>query len=219
MESIALIFDHDGTLVDSECLHFQCWQEVMGLFNIDITEQEYIQGHNGIPTLQNAEVFVRQYRLSETPESLAARKQDLFKRRSVTGAPKLMPTVMDTLALARSRGFKMGIATGAGREDLDRSIVAHGLSECLDVTVTRSEVPNGKPAPDVYLLACERLGVAPQQSFAFEDTAAGVAAAKAAGLTCIAIPNDYSKQQDLSSADQLCISLMEAYRYVIEQLG
>jgi len=71
-----------------------------------------------------------------------------------------------------------------------------------------------KPAPDVYLLACDRLNIDPSDAIAFEDTAAGIASAKSAGLNCIAVPSAYSQHQDLFQADQTCTSLWAALSQV-----
>jgi len=109
----------------------------------------------------------------------------------------------------------MAVATGADQSDLARSLQAHQLVPYFKTTASRNEVKAGKPAPDVYLLACERLQVEPEKCCAFEDTAAGIAAAKAAGLYCIAIPNAYSARQDLSQADKSCTSLFDAVEYAI----
>jgi len=210
-----LVFDHDGTLVDSEIAHFDCWRQTMLNHGIDISEQEYIEHHNGIPTLRNAQVFVDTYSLAVTAPKLAAEKQALFERRARVQPPPLMPSVLETLNLARTQGFSMAIATGADAADIARSLKAHDLTSYFTVTATRSDVDAGKPAPDVYLLACERLGLAPTTAVAFEDTAAGITAAKAAGLYCIAIPNAYSAQQDLSQADLVSPNLFEAYQHCL----
>ncbi len=208
----ALIFDHDGTLVDSEALHLACWQQVMSTHGVTVTEQEYIEHHNGIPTLQNAQVFIDTYHLALSADELAADKSALFAVRAERVPPKLMPTTLETLEAASQGGFKTAIATGAGREDLERSMRAHGFHSLVQATATRNDVQAGKPAPDVYLLACELLGVAPAKACAFEDTAAGIASAKAAGLVCFAVPNAYSMRQDLSAADACCENLCAALK-------
>ncbi|RBP51265.1 HAD family hydrolase [Arenicella xantha] len=212
MKTPALIFDHDGTLVDSELLHFECWREVMAEYDVIVSEQEYIRDHNGIPTLRNAEVFIETYSLSLEPAQLCAIKQSLFTTRSLATPSPLMPTVLKTLQAASAAGYPMAIATGAERADIERSMSAHQLAHYFTTTATRSEVTLGKPAPDVYLLACERLQVEPARGVAFEDTAAGVMSAKAAGLICIAIPNRFSMHQDLSQADAQCDCLYAAYQ-------
>ena len=212
MTNPALVFDHDGTLVDSEKLHFQCWRQVMSKYDVDVTEQEYIQHHNGIPTLRNAEVFIETYDLAFSPEQICQEKESLFGEMSLRTPSPMIDTVMDTLRAARDEGFKMAIATGAGINDVERSVKAHGLAPYFDAVATRTDVEFGKPAPDVYLLACERLEANPAESVAFEDTAAGIASAQAAGLFCIAVPNAYSMLQDLSAADAQCSNLWAAFQ-------
>jgi len=211
MQEFALVFDHDGTLVDSEQLHFSCWREIMLKHKISISEAEYIRDHNGIPTLKNAEVFIKNYDLLLSPEQLCMEKQTLFANRSAITPSPLLATVQETLQTARAESFPMAVATGADNKDVQRSIAAHSMTEFFDAVATRSDVKSGKPAPDVYLLACERLKVEPNKAVAFEDTAAGILSAKTAGLLCIAIPNAYSAKQDLSLADAECASLWEAF--------
>jgi len=214
MSKPALIFDHDGTLVDSEKRHFECWRSVLGRHGIDLTEAEYIQHYNGIPTAQNAATMIESYGLEICPENLSHTKQSLFKNQSLLTPNPLMPTVKVTLESAKQQGYKMAIATGAGASDISRSMSAHSLTPYFNAIATRSDVQHGKPAPDVYLLACELLKTSPINAVAFEDTSAGIAAAKAAGLYCIAIPNDYSKQQDLSEADTQSQTLSKAFEHV-----
>ena len=208
---LALIFDHDGTLVDSERHHFEVWRQILGTLGVNFSESEYIRDHNGVPTPQNAATLIDRYSLDIDVKSLCERKNSAFADYASRTPSPMLPTVLETLRLARSHGHKMAIATGADTQDVIRSVHAHGLNPLFDTIATRSEVAQGKPAPDVYLLACERLQAHPHHAVAFEDTQTGIAAAKAAGLYCIAIPNHYSVHQDLSQADACCATLAEAY--------
>lgn len=208
---LALIFDHDGTLVDSERHHFEVWRQILQPFGVRFSETDYIRHHNGVPTPQNAATLIEQHGLDIDVDSLCERKNTAFADYAISTPSPLLPTVLETLKRARSHGRKMAIATGADTQDVMRSVNAHALNPLFDAIATRSEVKLGKPAPDVYLLACERLQARPQQAVAFEDTQTGIAAAKAAGLYCIAIPNHYSLHQDLSQADARCETLAEAY--------
>jgi len=201
MKDYALIFDHDGTLVDSETLHYACWRQTLSEYDVDVSVDEYIQHHNGIPTNQNALVFIETYGLSIDVDSLANRKRALFAEKFLITPPPMLPTVESTLVTAQDDGRKTAIVTGASKEDLLRSVGLNNLDRYVTTYATTSDVARGKPAPDVYLLACEKLSVEPQNAIAFEDTSAGIAAAKSAGLICLAIPNSYSKEQDLTAAD------------------
>jgi HAD superfamily hydrolase (TIGR01509 family) len=88
---------------------------------------------------------------------------------------------------------------------VDTALATARLADAFEAIVTADDVENPKPAPDLYLLACERLGVAPDEALALEDSPSGVAAAKAAGLTCIAVPQ--FAETDVSAADRIIDSL------------
>lgn len=216
MTKAAFIFDHDGTLVDSETLHYECWRRLLLNYDVELTEEEYIRDHNGVPTLKNAENLIDTYRLNTSSEVLADTKRKMFAQRSATQAPDVLPTVIEALRVTQRLGLKTAIATGASDEDLARSLDTHRLFDYFNAVATNGEVSNGKPAPDVYLLACERLSIEPKNAYAFEDTEAGIAAAKSAGLYCVAIPNAYSVHQDLSQADQQCDNLLRAVYHAFE---
>ena len=117
MKDYALVFDHDGTLVDSETLHYACWRQTLSEYGVDVSVDEYIQHHNGIPTNQNALVFIETYSLSVDMESLANKKRALFAEKSLITPPPMLPTVESTLMSALDDGRKMAIATGASKED------------------------------------------------------------------------------------------------------
>jgi len=183
-------------------------------YSVDVSEADYIRDHNGIPTLQNAQFFINENKLAVSATELSKEKQRLFAECSTQAPSPLMNTAFATLQAAQQKGFKMAIATGAGRSDIQRSLEAHKIGHFFDAVATRSDVAHGKPAPDVYLLACDRLNIDPSDAIAFEDTAAGIASAKSAGLNCIAVPSAYSQHQDLSQADQTCTSLWAALSQV-----
>ncbi|TMB57065.1 MAG: HAD family hydrolase [Chloroflexi bacterium] len=108
----------------------------------------------------------------------------------------------------RLRGrARLGLASNSSRRLVDTALRTAGLLGAFDAVVTSDDVDHAKPAPDLYLLACERLGVAPGEALALEDTQSGIAAAKAAGLTCIAVPQ--FAETDVSAADRVIDSLEE----------
>ena len=102
---------------------------------------------------------------------------------------------------------RLGLASNSPRLLVDTALRTAGLTDAFEVIVTSDDVEHAKPAPDLYLLACERLGVAPSDALALEDSPSGVAAAKAAGLTCIAVPQ--FAETDVSEADRVIDSLEE----------
>ncbi len=104
-------------------------------------------------------------------------------------------------------GVQLGLASNSPRFLVDDALATAGLTAAFEAIVTSDDVAHAKPAPDIYLLACQRLGVSPSEALALEDSASGVAAAKAAGLTCIAVP--LFVETDVSAADRVIASLEE----------
>ena len=110
--------------------------------------------------------------------------------------------------IERLRGqVRLGLASNSTRRLVDLALGTAQLTDAFEVIVTSDDVERPKPAPDLYLLACERLGVPPAEAIALEDSASGIQAAKAAGLTCIAVPQ-YA-ETDVAAADRVIDSLEE----------
>jgi HAD superfamily hydrolase (TIGR01509 family) len=114
------------------------------------------------------------------------------------------PGAVELVERLRGR-TRLGLASNSPRALVDTALATARITDAFDTIVTSDDVMQPKPAPDLYLLACERLGVAPQEALALEDSASGVAAAKAAGLTCIAVPQ--FAETDVSAADRVIASL------------
>jgi HAD superfamily hydrolase (TIGR01509 family) len=110
--------------------------------------------------------------------------------------------------VARLRGrMPLALASNSPRSLVDAALVSAQMADTFAVIVTSDDVEHSKPAPDIYLLVCERLGLAPADVLALEDSASGVASAKAAGLTCIAVPQFV--ETDVAAADRIIDSLEE----------
>jgi len=107
--------------------------------------------------------------------------------------------------LREVNGIALGLASNSPRFLVDDALATAGMTGAFEVIVTSDDVAQAKPAPDIYLLACERLGVAPAEAVALEDSASGMTAAKAAGLTVIGVPQ-YA-ETDASAADRVVDSL------------
>ena len=118
------------------------------------------------------------------------------------------PGAVELLArLGELDGVALGLASNSPRYLVDDALATAGMTDVFDVIVTSDDVERAKPAPDIYLLACERLGVEPADAVALEDSASGIAAAKAAGLTVIGVPQ--FAETDVSAADRVIDSLEE----------
>lgn len=111
--------------------------------------------------------------------------------------------VWDVDGVLAGRGVIQGCASSSPRRIVEANVAAIGVAHHLSTVLGREDVAHGKPAPDLYLLAAERLGLAPADCLAVEDTASGLAAAKAAGFTAIAWPNAMTAAMDFSAADHV----------------
>lgn len=212
----AVLFDHDGTLVNSEGLHYQHWQSVMASHGVILSEPTYNTELAGLPTPENARWLVNAFDLDEDISVISQKKHDTTKAFLEDQAFPLMQDAKQVIGFFREAGLKTGIVTGARRIGVMSTIDTYDLYSSIDVVITAEDVRNGKPAPDCYLLALERLKIKPQECFAIEDTGPGVAAAAAAGLTCCAVPNEYSAHHDFSSAVRTFLSLSEVMEWAKE---
>jgi HAD superfamily hydrolase (TIGR01509 family) len=201
----AVVFDMDGLLLDTELLWQRSEEALFARHGIEFTfadklavmgtsyavTRRYFAERLGYPTERGDELVdeLHAFMLAELQREVAARP----------GAVELVE---------RLRGWvPLGLASNSGRELVDVALTTARLADAFDTIVTAADVVAPKPAPDIYLLACERLGVPPFDALALEDSAPGIAAAKAAGLTCIAVPQ--FAETDVSAADHVIESLEE----------
>ena len=206
----AVLFDHDGTLVDSEGLHCRHWQTVLSAYDIDLTEEIYKATMAGIPTPTNAENLLAKHGLRCQPETLVEQKGEATRAFLAVEAFTLMPGAEAAIQRFHGAGFKVGVVTGAGPSGITATLKAYDLARFVDVVVTGADVAESKPAPDCYLLALERLALSAADCAAVEDTEHGVQAARSAGIRCAAVPNAYSAHQDFTSANAVFESMRQA---------
>ncbi len=215
----AILFDHDGTLVDSEASHFQMWERILAVHGIGLTFQEYIQGYAGFPSTDNAQKMISKYpELKMTVDDLiSAKVLATTKYLSKTAFP-LMDGARESIEFFSNLGLKLAVVTGAGREGVSATISAHRLEKYFSTFVSSDDVVDSKPAPDCYLLAAKRLGIDPAECIAIEDTESGVAAADAAGIQCVSVSNLVSGQHDYSKAVAVCANLNSASQWISNKL-
>lgn len=200
MRISAVLFDHDGTLVDSEPTHFQMWQKVLASYGVALSEKQYKDYYAGVPTVANAIDMVSRFAINEVPATLAEAKNSATRTFLSRSAFSLMPGVKEVLSLFRSDGLRLAVVTGAGRNGVQATLRAHSLHDFFETVVSGDDVRQSKPAPDCYLLAIERLGLPPSECIAIEDTEHGVNAATSAGIACLAVPTAMSKHHSFAKA-------------------
>ncbi len=181
-----LVFDLDGTLVDSMPVHFEAWCEALeqvgagGIFGEDVF---YAMG--GRPTKDIVVQLNVEYGLKLDPDTVAFAKKKSFLTR--LDRVTLNTELVDYAREWRGR-VPLAIATGGSRMVVEKTLQLLELSDLFDEVVTADDVANGKPDPEVFLKAAELIGVDPARCVAFEDAAPGILAAQAAGMKVVTVP-------------------------------
>jgi beta-phosphoglucomutase family hydrolase len=181
----AVIFDMDGTLVDSMPYHHQAWVSFLSQKGIDLSPEEVHEKIHGTAF----DIMPRFFGAHITPQqsmALALEKEALYMQLYTPHIAPL-PGLTDWLQVLRTAGIKIALATAADEGNTQFTLQATGIGHFFDALVTSNEVPEGKPSPAVFLRAAQKLGVPPAACFAFEDTYSGVEAALAAGMQVAAI--------------------------------
>ncbi len=210
----AILFDFDGTLVDSEKIHFQCWKQVLSQYGLTIDYETFLREAAGIPALEHAELVTVQYSLGVSAETMVRKAELIYSDMMKLHDIEFMPYAMESLEYFYENGFPMALVTGSIRPQVDPILKEKGIEKYFKTTITYDDVANSKPDPEGYLKAVEFLGFAKEEYLVFEDTANGTKAAKAAGLTCYAIHSDSGLHQNLSHADKIFLNLSEAIEFL-----
>ena len=181
----AVVFDCDGTLVDSEPLARTAWERSLAPYGYAIGDAEYA-GLVGLPYPRVHAHFARRIPALAGPDDVwAAYSERLFAL--IDAALEPFPDALEAIDDLRDRGVAVAVASSSPRARLDRTLAAAGLAGAFAITVAGDEVAHGKPAPDMFLAAAARLGAPPARCVAIEDSAPGVAAGIAAGMTTVGV--------------------------------
>ncbi|WP_343240126.1 HAD family phosphatase [Streptomyces sp. SID12488] len=218
----AVVFDHDGVLVDSIRPDFQACLRVFAEHGVELPAERWgreVCGNTGGYTalfqlLTDPADCTGDARVSDagalvpsregvsrpTVEELRARLEAYWDELLVPANVPLMPGVRELLTRLTARGVRLAVASSADRRWVTRMLAHHGLAGFFETVVGGDDVARAKPAPDVYREALSRLGVAPEHALAVEDSLTGVSAARAAGLRVVAVPTPYTRSLDYGAA-------------------
>ena len=178
-----IIFDMDGTLVDSMGRHINAWQVTCEVFGYPF-DANYIHSLGGVPTLETVEMLNAKYNIQNDVEEVAG-----FKKRASEKLPDIPMLIPDTLAVFNHyiKSHPISVGTGSDRQHAEWLLSHHNIIDQLKVLVTADDVKNGKPHPETFLMAAEAMHVAPEDCVVFEDTEMGQRAALDAGMTCVMV--------------------------------
>jgi len=203
----AVIFDVDGVIVDSEPLHYLSEKEMLSRRGVDLLPSD-VKEIVGRTEREGMEYFRERFRLKDSVKQLYEEKQRIYKR-MLRKSVKPSRGLFELLNALEEEGMTMAIASSAPRENINIVLKALGIEHKFRAVISGDDVERGKPFPDIYLLAAHRIGTEPMDCLVIEDAQNGVEAAKRAGMTCVAVPNEFTRNQDFSAADAVAQSLEE----------
>lgn len=183
----SVIFDLDGTLVDSEPNYYEAGRRVLAAHGVTGFDWAEHTSFIGIGTRETLEILRARYTIDAPLDELLAEKNRIYLElaRASTDVFPEMRTFVERLA---ADGVPMAVASGSSRAAIEAVLAGTGLDAYIPLTVSAEEVGRGKPEPDVFLEAARRLGADPADCVVLEDAPPGAAAARAAGMRCIAVP-------------------------------
>lgn len=211
----AMIFDMDGTLVDSEKLHYEAWKATLKNFGVDSFPFENFLNYVGASNEKLASDYIRSHKLSSNCQEMTRAKQNTYLR--MIPDIEILPGVRKLLDRYHGR-FSLAIASSSDTIELHAILETLQLTDIFDHVVGGNDVMRKKPAPDIYLHTRDLLGVESAECIVFEDSEPGIAAAKAAGMIGIAVPNALVATMDFSKADTIIDRIDQADDKLIADL-
>lgn len=208
----AVLWDLDGTLIDTAPVHWRVWKEILAPEGVDLTWELFAPtfGQRNDTSLR---IWLKRDLTNAEIERISSKKEALY-REAIRAYPlEMLPGASDCLAKLRAAGWRQALATMTWRENLEAIFAARDFSGCFEAIVTADDVKLGKPDPEVFLLAAQRLDVLPERCIVVEDASAGIEAARRGGMRSIGIG-----AQTLLLADRVALKLVDLSEKVFDEL-
>lgn len=214
----AVVFDFDGLILETEMPVFLGWQEEFLAHGSEPLTFELWSAEIGTNRALDLVALLRETAQHPVDEE-AMHERRRARIDELVALEELRPGVESWLDAADALGLRLAVASSSLRDWVEPHLVRLGIRDRFEHVACRGDGLAAKPAPDVYLSACDAIGVAPDDALAVEDSPHGVRAAKSAGLRCVAVPHAITEQLDLSEADLRLTSLAAmSLRAVVAQL-
>jgi beta-phosphoglucomutase family hydrolase len=185
----AYLFDCDGTIADSMPLHYIAWKKILAEWNCHFDEH-YFYSLGGTPIAEIVSMLNNQHNLNMPVEAVCSRKQELYYE--LLPQLKAIPEVLEHIH-ARHGEIPFAVVSGGTREAVAASLTTLEILDRFDLLVCAEDYKKGKPDPEAFLVAAERLKVKPERCLVFEDTDLGIQAATAAGMPSVKIPPPWER--------------------------
>jgi HAD superfamily hydrolase (TIGR01509 family) len=213
----ACIFDMDGVIIDSEPMHFEIDLIMTRELGLNFTHED-LEKYVGMTNPAMWKHIKEVHLLGPSVDELILMQMDLKLRIFKERDEKPIEGIVSLLDALRKAGYPIGLASSSPVLFIQAVLEKLQLQSYFSVIVSGEEVPQGKPAPDVFLIAAQLLQVEAEHCVVIEDSRNGVAAAKAAGMTCIGFLNPNSGHQDLTKADLMVDSITQISLSMLENL-
>ena len=212
----AVLFDLDGTLIDSEYFYFKNWAPILKEeFDLQISYEDWIRDFAGHTLAHNVKRLVEDYGYDTTEEYMWKRTRAAYADSNMSDI-ELMPFAKDMLSSLKASNIRIGLVTSSYRSTVDTVLGKHGLLDYFEFFVTRECVEFPKPNPEPYLLALKKLSLPGDVCVAIEDTITGSTAALAAGLQLIAVTKQALERARLTAVDNVVENLSEARELLLK---
>lgn len=214
----AILFDFDGTTVDSEKVNYLCWRDCMQEQGVELTEEDYLLNYIGYPSRVSIQRAIDKHGLNVSVAFLQERGRNWYAERPEALKFDLMPGLMKSLDFYKERGLRLAIVTGSHRPVIDRFFQQRPeMYNYFDFAVTASDVEHSKPHPASYELALEQLDLPAETVIAFEDTLSGTRSAKGANIRCYAIQRAAILREQLKEPDGVFENLEGLRAFLVEE--
>src|SRR4051812_21494191 len=210
----AVIFDMDGTLLDSESVYIAGMQDAARTLGLELP-LALCHAMVGVPSRECNLMLQEHYGAAFDLAEFRGHFSTSVQRQMGERVP-LKPGVVELLDFLKAKGLPLAIATSAGRATAERNLGRAGLLDRFTALATRDDVEHAKPAPDVYLEAARRLGVAPPHCVAFEDSSIGILAAHAAGMRAVMVVDILPPSEE---ARARCLHVAQDLREVLQLMA
>jgi beta-phosphoglucomutase len=207
-ETFGVIFDMDGVLVDSYHAHFQSWRELAAELGVQVTEADFAR-HFGRTSREIVEAYWGPGRFTDAEIAELDRRKESYYRRIISQNFPEMPGVRSLLSQLKVAGFRLAVGSSGPPENVKLVLEKLEALPIFDAVVTGVDVTRGKPDPQVFLLAAQRLQLPPRHCVVIEDAPVGIRAAHAAGMAAVGLVSTGRDRQTLAEADLIINSLEE----------
>jgi len=198
----AILFDLDGTLANTDPIHFTLWQSILRDYGIELDQNFYQQNISGNTNAQVVAKILPELSAQEG-EQMGIDKEAMYRKQAKTLAPT--PGLTRIIQLTDRLPLKRAVVTNAPRENAEHMLEALDLTTTFPIVVVSDDAPPGKPDPAPYQLGLERVGVNSSDAIAFEDSTTGICSAVAAGIYTIGVASTHDPKMLLAAGASIVI--------------